>query len=156
MGADIHVFGFKKNKDTNEFEPMRVYEKKSNGTFEDATWKGPWADRWYDLFSLLSGIRGNFEEVSFGNCGTHPCVESDEQTMEELEWCHSPKWFDWVELDLGSQLPECVVENPWKEGDMINPVREWVKELCLLLRINGVYPDCVKPGEVVIQIAYDS
>lgn len=109
MGCDIHVTLERYNKESKRWEPLNLYKKNPDDTFEPIP---VYDGRNYELFGLLAGVRGSshFFKGGYGYIVEPRGLPEDMSSYAQFKWeegkdedgrvwWHTPTWYDFCELE---------------------------------------------------------
>lgn len=114
MGADIHVYLERYNKESKRWEHLSLYKKNDDDSFDPIQ---VYNSRNYELFGLLAGVRGSshFFSECYGYIVEPRGIPEDISSYARLEWekgkdedgtqwWHTPTWYDFCELKTYAHL----------------------------------------------------
>lgn len=153
IGADVHAYLEKFNKETRQWENANLYKKNSDGTF---TLVNFYNGRNYDLFGKLAGVRGSEDPMVYPRgLPDDLSPEVKEEFGDGLDW-HSATWYDMRELELLVKAGEGKVPC-WDEDDNMttyDPVADFVEAARVALDMQWIW--VYNMNEVRVVIWFDS
>lgn len=162
MGTDIHVKILHK-VDGITYEHLTLFTSDN----KDISWRAPYCNRNYPLFGLLAGtrheatamvpLRGIFEHcpstaIEDWFISQKDVDEGFSANMLGEKYVYDETWYDWCELVALSQTNAAIAFD--YDGEPYNPVIPWIEQLRFVLDCYEIYYP--KPGEIIIQIAFDN
>lgn len=139
MGADIHAYIERYNKETNQWESLSLYKKNPNNAYEPVL---VYDGRNYELFGLLAGVRGGFHLFGggYGYIVEPRGIPNDlsvyvqdkwESGKDEdgRQWWHTPTWYDLCELETYAYLLSDFNKTIKRKNETIRLLEEEIEKL---------------------------
>ena len=139
MGCDINVTLERYNEESKRWEPLNLYRKNPDDTFEPIP---VYNGRDYELFGLLAGVRGSshFFGGDYGYLVEPRGLPKDMSVQAQLEWengkdehgkmwWHTPTWYDFCELDTYAYLLNDFNKEMKKKNKKIGELEKKINEL---------------------------
>lgn len=137
MGIDITVHLERRNKDTGNWESLRLYTKESDGKFKPCS---IYNYRNSELFALLADVGASFVfPVINTGCLTTPRGLPDDISPEvkeaygDGEWYFNATWYDFCELEAYEHMLKDATKELKRKDDKIKGLEKQIKRMTSFL-----------------------